>query len=97
LNKVKERVGGGVNNPEPQPEKIMDKNEKKNKRIQPSKGQILATATAALSDAVAGLEGANNPHAVKVREELNEVEAKIATMIADRQSQIEQRAAAQAA
>ena len=95
MNKVKERVGGGVNNPKPQPENIMEK--KKNKRIQPSKGQILATATAALSDAVAGLEGANNPHAVKVREELNEVECKIATMIADRQSQIEQRAAAQAA
>ena len=92
---MKERVGGGVNNPEPQPEKIMEK--KKNKRIQPSKGQILATATAALSDAVAGLEGMDNKHVVKVRDELNEVEAKIATMIASRQSQIEERAAAQAA
>ena len=95
MNEVKERAGRGVNNPEPQPEKIMEK--KKSKRIQPSKGQILATATAALSDAVASLEGIDNKHIVKVREELNEVEAKIATMIADRQSQIEERAAAQAA
>jgi hypothetical protein len=57
----------------------------KTKKVQPTRQQILATAMLGIGAAIDGLSGGNNPHVVKVREQLNELEVKIATMIGDRQ------------
>ena len=67
---------------------------KKTKRVQPTKQQIIATANIGIADAVESLTPEDgrrdyNPHVVKVREQLMELECKIATMIGDPRRAVE--------
>ena len=60
-------------------------------RVRPTRTQIQATANVGIADAIEGLAKANNPHVVKVREQLIELECKLAMMIGDRRRAIEAR------
>jgi len=67
---------------------------KKTKLAQPTKDMILATANLGISEAVEGLAKANNPYVVAVRDQLNELEVKIAVMVGERNRVIKARVAA---
>ena len=50
------------------------------------KSEALAQANIGIADAIEGLAKANNPHVVKVREALQELECRIAVTLTDSES-----------